>query len=192
MGKNVPEETPVSRSELLPIEAVIPMGKNRSCEFAGNKLSPAPLDSISSIPTGLARGYPLKRLERLFLAVLAFALTGLFVVATSLNPEPRGFGTHQQLGLPPCSLRTLFGIPCPTCGMTTSFAHFVRADLADACRANPAGLVVAVCAFLFIPWSLVGVYRGRLWGVEMPTDTALLLSGILVGLSLITWVIQIV
>jgi hypothetical protein len=50
-----------------------------------------------------------------------------------------------------CPLRTLTGIPCPLCGMTTSVVATVHGDLASAFAANPAGIVaVAVAAWLLI------------------------------------------
>jgi hypothetical protein len=39
----------------------------------------------------------------------------------------------------PCPLRTLTGVPCPLCGMTTSVEATVHGDLLAALRANPAG-----------------------------------------------------
>ena len=61
------------------------------------------------------------------LAVLPFLCTGIVLgVAVSLKPDPSGMGTHHQLGLNPCGFLTEIGFPCPMCGMTTSFAHYVQ------------------------------------------------------------------
>ena len=43
------------------------------------------------------------------------------VIAAALSPSNAGHGTHRQLGLPACGWQTNMGLPCPTCGMTTSF-----------------------------------------------------------------------
>ncbi|MBX3451840.1 MAG: DUF2752 domain-containing protein [Planctomycetaceae bacterium] len=74
-------------------------------------------------------------------------LTVLFLVAgglglAALEPDARGFGTHQQLGFPGCTLRTLFGIPCPGCGVTTSLALFARGRFVESAIVQPAGFAL--------------------------------------------------
>jgi hypothetical protein len=64
-------------------------------------------------------------------------------IAWQLSPEEQGWGTHRQLGLPPCSVRLLWGIRCPMCGMTTSWAYAVRGQFAAAAAANAGGLLLA-------------------------------------------------
>ena len=53
--------------------------------------------------------------------------------------NPRTSATHTQLGMPPCNFVTLTGKPCPSCGMTTSFALLVRGDVVSSLRANWVG-----------------------------------------------------
>ena len=57
--------------------------------------------------------------------LIGYGLAG-FGLAGRLSPDPRGYGTHQQLGLPGCTFQMLTQWPCPSCGGTTAFAHFVR------------------------------------------------------------------
>lgn len=75
-------------------------------------------------------------------AILFLFWVGMLVVARLLTPSPAGHGTHTQLGLPPCGVFAATGRPCPTCGMTTSFAHIMHGNLADAFAAHPLGPVV--------------------------------------------------
>lgn len=94
--------------------------------------------------------FPRKRLAGQLLWFGAWvSVTG---VALYLQPSPHGHGTHHQLGLPPCPSVLLFDRPCPGCGLTTSFAHTVRFEFADAFAAHPFGtvlyLVFTVTAFL--------------------------------------------
>jgi hypothetical protein len=78
--------------------------------------------------------------------LLAGGLLAPLVVAARLAPDARGFGTHQQLGLPTCSWPVVLGIPCPSCGMTTAFALMARADFGQAFRAQPLGALLALAA----------------------------------------------
>lgn len=83
---------------------------------------------------------------RIFAAGGSVFLTAILVLAACLKPDPSGIGTHQQLGLPPCTWVMMWGIPCPTCGMTTSWSRLLRGDFAGSLQANPAGCLVALMA----------------------------------------------
>jgi hypothetical protein len=115
---------------------------------------------------------------------------GGFFVAARLEPDLRGLGTHQQLGFPPCTVREAFGVPCPSCGMTTSFAHFVRGQFLQAAQANAAGLLLAVFCAVQIPWSLTIAITGRYGFVYSLSEILLwvLLTVTLAGL--IQWAIR--
>jgi hypothetical protein len=49
-----------------------------------------------------------------------------------------------------CPLRTLTGIPCPLCGMTTSVEATLRLDFATAFAAAPAGILAVSAAFALL------------------------------------------
>ena len=53
---------------------------------------------------------------------------------------------------PPCPLRTLTGIPCPFCGMTTSVIAAVHLHPLAAAAANPAGVLAVVVAVALLVW----------------------------------------
>ena len=81
----------------------------------------------------------------------------LMVVALGLcaflEPDPSGAGTHTQLGLPGCLISRVTGMErCPSCGLTTAFAHLVRGHLRDARSVHAASPVV------FTLWCLVACY----------------------------------
>jgi hypothetical protein len=77
-------------------------------------------------------------------AVLLVALAlGTVVVLLRIEPDARGHGTHEQLGLPACSWPIVHGKPCPTCGVTTAAAHLVHLDPLAALATQPFGAFVA-------------------------------------------------
>ena len=103
----------------------------------------------------------LSRRQRSWYAGVGFLLLGLLTLARALPPNPSGFGTHRALGLPPCTALHYFGIPCPTCGMTTAWAHLLRGDLPQAWACNPGGVCLAGVALLVGTWSTALAVRGR-------------------------------
>lgn len=117
------------------------------------------------------------------------SLTGLaglsLLLARWLTPSANGFGTHEQLGLPPCVFFKLTGFPCPTCGVTTSFAHSARLNFYEAFMTQPFGVlafgltVVSIPLFIFllrrrVPWSTFILARGVDWLIYF-----LIVSGLL-------------
>ena len=115
---------------------------------------------------------------------------GTLVLAGLLRPDPRGRGTHQQLGLPPCSLLVVAGIPCPACGMTTSWALATKGQFREAFATHVSGTLLALLALAagFVA-SIVAVQGKRLsW---QPRSGALAVGA--VGLALLTlgeWIMR--
>lgn len=124
----------------------------------------APEPPVAAFPTtSAARAGQARRLtwvSRLGWFVLGVIPLAVVVTATQLTPAPEGMGTHQQLGLPPCGFLVVTGIPCPGCGLTTSFSHMVRGEFTGATRANPFGVMLFFVTFFTIPVAAVGFYRG--------------------------------
>ncbi len=82
-------------------------------------------------------------------------------VAASLPPDARGHGTHTGLGSGPCGFLVMTGYPCPTCGMTTAFAHTVRGQWWHAARAQPAGFALALATLAGVLLSIFALAAGR-------------------------------
>jgi hypothetical protein len=121
------------------------------------------------------------------LSVVGIGLAAMLAIAAWLQPSPTGQGTHRQLGLPPCSFQFLFGLPCPSCGMTTSWAHFVRGQWSAALRANVGGTVLAAVAVVVATVTLVSAVSGRAL-VRVPSDRVLLaIGGAIVLVTLVDW-----
>ncbi len=123
------------------------------------------------------------------------ALSGVsgivLTIARALSPSPNGFGTHQQLGLPPCFFHQLTGIPCPTCGMTTSFAHTVRFHFYEAFVTQPFGMLACVLMALLIPLSFVMMRRRVPWMKVMTARGSNAVMFALLALFLAAWVYKI-
>jgi hypothetical protein len=123
---------------------------------------------------------------RALLIILAACWVTVFGVALSLDPYtdagvPLTMETHRQLGLPACTFKELTGLPCPSCGMTTSFALLIRGDVVNSARANFAGMALAAFGLLFVPWSIAAVAKGRLLFIREPELLAFWLAiGLLV------------
>ena len=111
-------------------------------------------------------------LRRLVGAGIAVAAAAVLGVAAWLDPSPEGLGTHSQLSLPPCGWILTMDLPCPTCGMTTSFAYAADGNLLGSFIAQPMGALLAVATAIAL---LVGTYTvatgsrvaamfGQLWG----------------------------
>ncbi|HUG94233.1 MAG TPA: DUF2752 domain-containing protein [Planctomycetaceae bacterium] len=111
-------------------------------------------------------------------------------MARSIEPDPRGYGTHERFGLPACTFRETSGLPCPSCGMTTSFAHFTRGRVVEAVRANLAGFVLAVACAAQIPWAWISIVRGRLWLVRRAEDSLVWLVVGFCGMAAGHWVLR--
>jgi hypothetical protein len=78
----------------------------------------------------------------------------VLAVAAWLKPAACGYGTHTQLGLPPCNFLRLTHLPCPSCGMTTCFALAIRFHFFKAFLANPFGVLAFLGTVSLIPTSI--------------------------------------
>lgn len=122
---------------------------------------------------------------RVVAALVAVACLGLMGLSLWLKPDSTGAGTHQQLRLIGCQTLSVTGVPCPSCGMTTSFAWFARGNLAASFYNQPAGCLLAlgVCmtfwAALYVAVTGRPVYR--LLTVLKPRWTILLGAAIVVA-----------
>ena len=153
-----------------------------------------PVKQSPQNPIRGARTESLQLSIRLRIALFVAGLIGLtlLTIAFRLTPDPNGFGTHQKLGFPPCTFIELFEIPCPSCGMTTSWSHMSRGNLFLAFRSNAGGAMLFLSTLILSPWFLASAIIGRWW--ISPPD---MLTGffILLGITLTTiiqWLIWVI
>lgn len=145
--------------------------------------SESPVDPAGDPPEGGVAGGPgaapghdhdrwERRVRRVAGLLAGGAALGLLAVAAWLSPDPAGSGTHRQLSLPECGWMTAFDTPCPTCGMTTAFAHAAEGDLLGSVVAQPLGALLALITAMTAAGGLYVAATGsrlaaaltRLWG----------------------------
>jgi len=144
-----------------------------------------PLSTVARVPS-VARPW-LTRLLWTLGGLGAWAVLGL---ALWLRPDARGFGTHQQLGLPPCMFEAMVGLPCPGCGLTTSFAHMARGHFLEAFGAHLMGpflFVLTAALALCWPWA---VRRAYPFGAVLAHRLALPVLSVTLAAGLTTLVLR--
>ena len=99
----------------------------------------------------------------------------LLVMARMLEPDLRGYGTHEQLGLTPCTFQETTGMVCPACGSTTAWAYATRGRLGEAVEANLGGTVLALFVVVVAPWGLLVAATGK-WLLVQPTLPVVLIT----------------
>jgi len=126
--------------------------------------------------------------EHRLVLVGALALpVALFVLGRVLDPDPRGWGTHEQLGFRPCLPMREWGFPCPGCGVTTSIALVAHGQPLAALRTQPFGLVALGTALAVAAWALTGHARGRDLYAELPRVAWSRWGSALLTLALLAW-----
>jgi hypothetical protein len=114
----------------------------------------------------------------------------LLATAAVIEPDARGFGTHTQLGFPPCGFLTLTGLPCPGCGLTTAFAHGIRGQWSLAASANPLGLALFFVVCASIPLGILAAVRS--WSLDVLIERFALNRWALAvaGCAVAVWVVR--
>ncbi len=124
---------------------------------------------------------------RIIAALVALIPLSALCLARNLEPSSSGLGTHQQLGLPPCSMRLLLGIRCPGCGMTTSWAHFTRGHWRASVETSVGGFLFAILAVWVAFLGIRTTFTAQFPGPGTQQLITLTAAGIFL-VSLLQWV----
>ena len=122
------------------------------------------------------------------LVLALLAPLGLLILGLALWPDPRGYGTHEQLGFRPCLPMRLWNVPCPGCGVTTAVSLAVRGEPLQALRTQPFGLVTIAVGLGSASWALIGHLRGRDLYAELGRIAWKGWSSVLLALGLFSWI----
>ncbi len=127
-------------------------------------------------------------------AITGITLLAMLAVAAWLTPPVVGgtYGLHQQLGLPACRFVSQWQVRCPSCGMTTAWAHAVRGQLRLALADNVAGTLLALAAIAAVPWTLVTAGRGSWLLVRWRWSVAVCLVALVLLVSLVDWLLRLI
>lgn len=139
------------------------------------------------LPTPTLPDARLRFASRLLAAGAGILGLALMIAVRGLEPDPRGYGTHEQLGLSPCLLQQWTGRVCPACGTTTAWAHALRGDIRQAAAANLGGTLLCAVALVGAPWLLISAIAGR-WLLVRPTLPWVLTAGtVWLAVTLLDW-----
>ncbi len=154
--------------------------------------------SIQAAPAPAVDSPRLHWFVRIFIATGGAIAIVLLGTAASLKPnvvqvgpgEFRKMGTHHGLGLPPCSFRVMVGMPCPSCGMTTSWSHTMRGQLWQALEANIGGTLLAISALVYGPYMLISGIRGRWFLAPFNELYAAVIAFTIIAITLVSWCVR--
>jgi hypothetical protein len=99
--------------------------------------------------------------DRAVALLVAAAGIAAVVALARITPDPRGYGTHEQLGLAECGWPQRYGMPCPTCGVTTAACWLVHLSPWRALATQPFGAALALAGLAAVTAALLDLARGR-------------------------------
>ena len=108
-------------------------------------------------------------------------MTALLAAGMFVNPL-------RPLPIDLCLLKSLTGLPCPTCGLTRAVCHALQGDWAGSLAFHPAGTLVLASVIGWVAWMSLEAWRGQaLWMGGRKTLARLAGAGIAM-LSLAGWI----
>jgi hypothetical protein len=161
---------------------------------ASNSVPSAPIGHESPFGPAPLEVYPRFGFGyRLLFVAIGSALIAMLIIASQLTPDPfkQGYGTHQKLGLPPCSAIQIFGVRCPACGMTTSWSHVMNGNVLRAFGTNAGGTLLALTSIVAGPWLVGTGLRGK-YIFRPPPLEWIAIGSVVIGLvTLVEWGVRI-
>ena len=119
------------------------------------------------------------------------SIIAMVALATLTEPDERGYGTHEQLGMLPCRAMDWFGVPCPGCGVTTSVALALQGRPLASLANQPFGFLAAFALPAFFLWALLAHLRRRDLYADLSSRRARPVIGAGAAALLAAWVYKI-
>ena len=97
--------------------------------------------------------------QRMLIGAIGPAVAGVFAFLHFA-------GAHKWVFYPvPCGFKVQFGLPCPTCGMTTSVLTFARGDILHSFYIQPAAAVLCCMLIAVGIFAIIAAIAGTDWGL---------------------------
>lgn len=132
----------------------------------------------------------LKNKHDLFILLISIAVFAI-LIPFSADEEAVTTLTGQPL-VQMCWVKSVTGIPCPTCGLSRSLVAWLDGRIALAWQLHPLSIFLLVPLILQIPYRLFIIFSGRrirFFSARMFVSS---ISLTYVGLFLLNWLIRIV
>lgn len=100
------------------------------------------------------------RRNKLYLIVISICLAGYIWIVYHLSKTEIIVETDESnLGF--CMMRSITGVPCPSCGTTRSVTALAQGQLAEALWWNPLGIIMFASMIAFPAWIVYDVIRRK-------------------------------
>jgi len=130
--------------------------------------------------------------ERVLSGFLSAGLLGILSLSAWLSPSSDGHGTHTQLGMRPCMWAAALDKPCPTCGMTTSFAHAGEGHWLESFTTQPMGTLLVILTSVIFWGALAQTLSGARLGSMIQPALRPRVIWTMVALLMVAWIYKIV
>jgi hypothetical protein len=98
--------------------------------------------------------------NKLYLIVISICSAGYIWIAYHLS-KTDSIVESDKSNLGFCLMRSITGVPCPSCGTTRSVTALAQGQLAEALWWNPLGLIMFISMITFPVWIVYDIIRRK-------------------------------
>lgn len=130
-------------------------------------------------------------LARLIWTPLALGCLAVVGIAAWLRADGRGYGTHEQLGIPPCMFTETTHVPCPGCGLTTSFTLMAHFHFIEAFRVHLMGPLLFLVTLFVAVYGPYAIAKGKSPAVLLDSRASLPVLGVTALAGVVTFALRV-